>query len=323
MNRRLFFVALASGLWLTHGSLSTAQQRIRRIGFLSYCVSSFDEQGFKQGLRELGYIEGKNIQIEWRRHLENAQELQPAADELVRSKVDILVTCGSPAARAALAATKTTPVVFTTGDPVSSGFVASLANPGANATGVSILGPELAAKRLDLLRQLSPRVQRVALISNIANPGSAPALKNLQAAAKTLQIKVESYNARNALELDSALRAIRWKSIDGVMVGADAGLVLSQGAKIAQAIRKARLPAVFPWRQFHEYGVVMSYGPDSRELMRRGAQYVDKILKGANPADLPVEQVSKVDLVIDLRVAHELGITVPPELLYRADEVIR
>jgi putative ABC transport system substrate-binding protein len=107
------------------------------------------------------------------------------------------------------------------------------------------------------------------------------------------------------------------------VVGADAGLVLSQGAKIAQAIRKARLPAVFPWRQFHEYGVVMSYGPDSRELMRRGAQYVDKILKGAKPADLPVEQVSKVDLVIDLRVAHELGITVPPELLYRADEVIR
>ena len=323
MNRTLLLVALASGLWLVHASPGTAQEKIPRIGFLSYCVSSFDEQGFKQGLRELGYLEGKNIVVEWRRFLENPAQLRGAADALVRSKVDVLVTCSTPATRAALDATKTIPIVFTaTGDPVGTGLVASLANPGANGTGVSIQNPELATKRLDLLRQLAPGARRVVYLSNLSSRGSALAMKTTQAAANALNIRLQAYSIRNAAEVDAALHAIPWGSIDGVLVGADV-VALSQGAEIAQAVRKARLPAVFPWRQFHEYGVLMSYGPDSRELMRRGAYYVDKILKGAKPSDLPVEQVSKVDLVIDLRVARELGIKVAPELMYRADEVMR
>ena len=323
VNRRLFFAALGCALWFAHSSPGGAQEKIPRIGFLSYCVSSFDEQGFDQGLRELGYIEGKNILIEWRRFLEDPAQLTGAANELVGSKVDILVTCSTPATRAALNATKTIPIVFTaTGDPVATGLVASLASPGANGTGVSIQAPELATKRLDLLRQLAPHARRVAYIGNISNPSAALTLKSLEAAAKTLNIGLRVHTIRSAREVDAALRAIRPSSVDGVLVGPEV-VALAQGAKIAQAVRRARLPAVFPWRQFHEYGVLMSYGPDSRELMRRGAYYVDRILRGARPSDLPVEQVSKVGLIIDLRVAREMGIKVPQELLYRADEVIR
>ena len=316
-------LSLGCALCLAFAAPAEAQQGIPHIGFLSHCTSSFDEEGFKQGLRELGYVEGKTIDIAWRRFLTDAKQLRFAADELVRAKVAIIVTCSTPATRAALEATRTIPVIFAAaGDPVATGLAASLSSPGANATGVSIQGSDLAAKRLDLLRQLAPRARRVAFIATRSNSGSIPAMQALNAAAKTLHIKLETYNTRSAEALDSALRAIPWKSIDGALVGADL-VTLARGEKIAQAIRKARLPAVFPWRQFHEYGALISYGPDSRQLMRRGAYYVDKILKGAKPADLPVEQVSKVDLVIDLRVARETGIEVPPELLYRADEVIR
>jgi len=314
---------LGCALCLALAAPAEAQQGMPQIGFLSHCTSSFDEEGFKQGLRELGYVEGKTIDIAWRRFLTDATQLSSAADELVRANVAIIVTCSTPATRAALAATKTIPVVFTaTGDPVATGLAVSLSRPGANATGVSLQGSDLAAKRLDLLRQLVPRARRVGFIGNASNPGRVPAMKALHAAAGTLHIKLQTYNVGKTAELDSALRAIPWKSMDGALIGADL-VTLTQGDKIAQAIRKARLPAVFPWRQFHEYGALMSYGPDSRELMHRGAYYVDKILKGAKPADLPIEQVSKVNLVIDLRVAREMGIEVPPELLYRADEVIR
>ena len=219
MNWRLFFAALGCAVWLAHSS-ATAQEKIPRIGFLSYCPSSFDEQGFKQGLRELGYIEGKNILIEWRRFLENPAQLSRAADDLVRSKVDILVTCATPATRAALDATKTIPIVFTaTGDPVATGLVASLANPGANGTGVSIQAPELATKRLDLLGQLAPHSRRVVYIGNLSSP--VPTLKAIEAAAKTLNIRLQVYNIRNAREVDAALHAIPWSSTDGVLIGAD------------------------------------------------------------------------------------------------------
>ena len=323
MSSRPLIAALGIALCIGHAGPVQTEEKIPRIGFLSHCTSSFDQEGFERALRDLGYVEGKNIMIEWRRFLGDAQQLRPAADELVHSKVDVIVTCSTPATRAALGATRAIPVVFTaTGDPVASGLVASLAKPGANATGVSIQGTDLAPKRLDLLRQLAPRARRVGLIGSISNPSAVPALKTLEASARALNIKLEIYSTRSTHELNSALRAIPWKSLDGALIGADI-VTLAQGARIAQAVRKARLPAIFPWRQFHEYGALMSYGPDSRELMRRGAYYVDKILKGAKPADLPVEQVSKMDLIIDLRVAREMGIQVPPELLYRADEVIR
>ena len=323
MNGHVSFVALVFALGLGQVEACHAQDEIHRIGFLSQCSSSFDQEAFRQGLRELGYVEGSNLLILWRRFPEDAEQLRPAAEELVGSKVDIIVTCSTAATRAAFDATRSIPIVFTgIADPVASGVAASLAKPGANATGVSVLVPELYPKRLDLLRQLAPRIRRVAFIVNLSSPGSALALQPLQAAAKTLNIELEVHNTRNAGEVESVLRTLSWASIDGVLIGGDT-VVFAQGAKIARAIGKARVPAVFPWRQFHAYGALMSYGPDPRQIMRRGAWYVDKILKGAKPVDLPIEQVSKMDLIIDLRVAHKMGIKVPEELLYRADEVIR
>ena len=323
MNRRLFLAVAGLALWLTDPTPTVAQDKIPRIGFLTGCVASFDEQAFKRSLSELGYVEGKTVSIEWRRILEDVDQLRSAADELVRSKVDVIVTCSTVATRAALDATHTIPIVFTaTADPIAAGLAASLAKPGGNATGVSLLVPELYPKRLDLLRQVAPHVRRVAFIMNPSSPGTSLALKPLAAAAKTLNIRLQTYKARTAGELETVLRTMPWASTDGVLAGGD-HVIYEQGASIAQAVRKARVPAVFPWRGFHEYGVLMSYGPDPNELMRRGAYYVDKILKGAKPSDLPIEQVSKVDLVISLRVAREMGIKVPQELLYRADEVIR
>ena len=216
-RRRLFFGALGCALWLAYAIPGSAQDKVPRIGFLTHCESWFDEQGFKQGLSELGYVEGKTIVVEWRRFLDKVEALRPAADELVRSKVDIIVTCSTAATRAALDATRSIPIVFTaSGDPVAAGLAASLAKPGANATGVSVLAPELYPKRLDLLRQLAPHARRVAFIVNLSSPGSAVALKPLEAAAKTLNINLEVYNTRNAQEVESALRAVPWTSIDGV-----------------------------------------------------------------------------------------------------------
>jgi putative ABC transport system substrate-binding protein len=242
---------------------------------------------------------------------------------LVASKVDVLVTCSTAATSAAVASTKTIPIVFTgIADPIASGIVASLARPGGNATGVSVRVAELYPKRLDLLRQVAPRTRRVAFLVNLSSPGSALAVQPLRAAAKTLNIQLDVHNTPSAAELESTLQAMKWDSIDGLMAAGDT-VVSSQGGKIAAAVRKARVPAVFPWREFHRYGVLMSYGTDPAEIMGRGAWYVDKILKGAKPEDLPVEEVSRMELIIDLRVARETGIQIPQELLYRADEVKR
>jgi putative ABC transport system substrate-binding protein len=324
MNKRGFLGVLAAAPWLVAEVYGDPQDKVPRIGFLGRTVPNLSPgEELRQGLRELGYVEGKDILIEWRHTLGYEDELRPLAAELVRMKVDVIVTFGTPAARAALEATKTIPVVFTAvGDPVATGLTTSLAKPSANGTGVSLLGAEVATKRFDFLRQLSPRIRRVAYLGSPANPATAPGLESIRAAAQSVGIKLDTYNARNAGEIESALRAIPWKATHGVLIGGDP-IFLAEGAKIAKAVRAARVPAAFPWREFHEYGVLMSYGPDWRDVLHRGAYYVDKILKGAKPSDLPVEQVSKVDLIIDLRVARDMGIKVPQELLFRADQVIR
>lgn len=325
MNRRDFLAFLAAVPWLTYGINGHAQNRLLKIGLLERNPSGGQRwvDAFREGLRELGYIEGKNVLIETRRTLGYEAELRPLVAELVQMNPDLIVTFSTPAAHAALEATKTIPVVFiAVGDPVGTGLVPSLARPGGNGTGVSVLSTELATKRLDLLRQLAPRAKRIAYLVDLANPSQVVGARSVQAAAQSMGIKLENYNATNAGEIGSALRTIPWKSIDGVLIGGDP-IFLAEGAKIAAAIRVAKAPAIFPWRDFHEYGVLMSYSPNLREVARRGAQYVAKILNGAKPADLPVEQVSKVELIIDLRMADEMGIGVPQELLFRADEVIR
>jgi putative ABC transport system substrate-binding protein len=236
--------------------------------------------------------------------------LRPLAAQLVQMEPDVIVTFGTPAALAVLAATKTIPVVFASvGDPLATGLVTNLARPEANGTGLSLLSSELGVKRLDLLRQLAPRARRVGFLVDPANPSNAVQTKSVQAAAQTLGIQLDTYNARNAGEIESALRGIPWKSTDGLLIGSDP-IFLAEGAKISKAVRTARVPAVFPWPNFHEHRVLMSYGPNLRNVASRAAYYVDKILKGAKPSDLPVEQISQVELIIDLRVAGELGIKV-------------
>ena len=292
-----------------------------RIGALTPLVTTSPEEGLRQGLAELGYIEGRNLIIE-RRRAETSDDLRSAAEDLVRAKVNLIVAFSTPAARAALSATSTIPVVFLSGDPVGTALAESLAHPGGNASGVSTLSTELMPKRLELLQQIAPHVRRVILLGNPSSPLQAGVLKETRRAGVALHIQIVAVDARNAKELDAALRGLQHRAPDGFMVSSDV-LFLANRAKVAAAVARARLPGVFPWRDYHDVGVLMSYGSSTREMGHKAAAYVDKILKGAKPADLPIEQSSKYDLVIDLRVARQLGLKVPQELLFRADEVIR
>ena len=323
MNRRAFLCAFGTVPWLISEVYGGAQDKVPRIGLLGrLTLHSEQREGFQQGLRALGYVEGENLLVEWRNTLGFEDDLRPLAAELVRIAPDVLVTFGTPAARAVLEATKTTPVVFASvGDPIATGLVKNLARPEANGTGVSLLSSELGVKRLDLLRQLVPRARRVAFLTALANPSNAVQAKSVQAAAQTLGIRLDTYDAKNAGEIESALRSIPWKSIDGVLIGSDP-IFQADAARISRSVRAAKVPAIFPWPDYHEHGVLMSYGPNLRTVAGRAAYYVDKILHGSKPSDLPVEQVTEVRLIIDLRVARELGIKVPQELLFRAERVI-
>jgi putative ABC transport system substrate-binding protein len=325
MTPRKRWVALAVALLLSFAARDAAPESMPRIGFLTSMPPWSGEQVFRETLRELGYAEGKNVLIEWRRGPESDEGLEPLAVELVRLKVDVIVTFRTRPTRAALKATSAIPVVFTgVADAIQSGLVTNLARPAGNATGVTLLSTELATKRLDLLRQFAPRARKVAYLVNRTNPVSAPQVDALRTAAVALGLQLEISDVRGATqeEVDRALHELRGKAIDGLVVGSDA-ILLATGAKIAQAVRAAKMPTVFPWREYHEYGVVVSYGPDLREGLRRGAYFVNRLLKGARPSDLPVEQVSKVELIVDLRAARSMGVQVPEPLLYRADQVIR
>jgi putative ABC transport system substrate-binding protein len=292
-----------------------------RIGALTPRVNTAPEEGLQQGLAELGYIESRNLIIE-RRRAETSDELRSAAEDLVSIKVNVIVAFSTPAARAALSATSTIPVVFLSGDPVGTALAESLSHPGGNASGVATLSTELMPKRLELLQQIAPHVRRVILLGNPSSPLQTGVLKEMRRAGEALRIQVVAVDARNAKELDAALLGLQHRASDGFMVSSDV-LFLANRAKVAAAVTRARLPGVFPWRDYHDVGVLMSYGSSTREIGRQAAVYVDKILKGARPADLPVEQSSKYDLVIDLRIARELGLKVPQELLFRANEVIK
>ena len=280
------------------------------------------EEGLRDGLRQAGYIEGKNIVIEWRRYAPADQDLLSLATDLAHSAVDVMVTMGSPATQAALQAT-TGPVVFSVvGDPVATGFAASLARPGGHATGVSTLAPELMAKRLELLHQMVPRGRRILCLTNSSNPVASRMLDALKSAARTLRVELLTLDVRNADELERALRAVPRSGAQGIIVTGER-IFLADKARVAEAIRQAKLPAMVPAREYHDTGVLMSYGPNLREAMRRAAAYVDKILKGADPGDLPIEQVSTYELIIDLTAARALGLKVPQSVLLGADEVIR
>ena len=303
--------------------LGTADQSapIPRIGVLNPQSAVQFEEYLRLGLRELGYAEGQNIIIEWRRGATNREDIRAQATDLGRLNVDLIVTIGSPATRAALEAT-TRPVVMQSGDPVLGGFAASLSRPGGRATGVSAQTPDLNRKRLDLLHQLAPRARRIASFTNDANPLGQLERPEFERAARALNMKLLFIGAKDDAEIDAALQSFRVSAVDGVLIGPDLTWLASK-AKVARAVREARIPAVFPYREYHESGALLSYSIDEKQAFRRMAAYVDKILRGANPAELPIEQISTYELIIDLRIAREMHIQVPQELLYRANEVIR
>jgi putative tryptophan/tyrosine transport system substrate-binding protein len=318
---RILIIAIA----LVAG-IADAQQpkKIPRIGFLSTSSpssASFRTEPFRQGLRELGYVEGKSIVIEYRYAERKLDRLPALAAELVRIKVDIIVTAGPGGTRAAKDATNTIPIIFAfDNDPVGNGFVATLARPGGNITGLSNIATEISGKGLELLKDVVPKLSRVAVLGFATNPGNAPALKETELAARTFGVRIQSLAIRSREDIEGAFRAANKGRADAVLVLNSPPFIET---RIVEFAAKARLPAVYFNTAIVGEGGLMSYGASLGDLDRRAATYVNKILKGAKPADLPVEQPTKFELVINLKTAQEIGLTIPPNVLARADKVIR
>jgi putative ABC transport system substrate-binding protein len=302
--------------------LANAQQpsRVYRIGYLSGRSDPRDE-AFRHGLRELGYVEGKDIFIEYRL-AKTPDQLPDLAAELVRLKVAVIVTTGTPATLAAKQVTTTTPIVMVgLGDPVGSGLVASLARPGGNITGLSALSPELAGKRLEILQEAFPKVSRVAVLWYPLNPGNELTLKATEFAAKELGLRLRSIQFRNLSDLGQEFSTITGRNTDALVFFRGMGTVTP--TQVVVLATKSRLPAIYPNPEFADAGGLMAYGANDADLYRRAAIYVDKILKGTKPADLPVEQPMKFELIINLKAAKQIGVTIPQSLLFRADKVIK
>ena len=326
MKKAALLSILVVAIQLAVGMIAEAQQpkKVPRIGYLgSGSRSSAVVEAFQQGLRDLGYIEGQNIAIEYRSTEGMAERLPNLAAELVRLKVDIIVVGGSPATQAARNATKTIPIVMTnvTG-PVEIGLVASLAHPGGNVTGLSNVGSDLGGKQLELLKEASPKISRVAILSDSAIPGNALWLGEMKVAAETLRITLQPVDVHHPDDFERAFSAIKNEHANALSALRNA-VNINYRARIVDFAAKSRLPAMYPDREDVEAGGLMSYGPNFADLFRRAATYVDKILKGAKPADLPVEQPMKFEFVINLKTAKQIGLIVTQSMLYRADKVIK
>jgi len=316
----LFMMALAL---LASAPLAAAQPagKVHRIGILRVGPPppSFIEP-FRQGLRELGYVEGQNIAFEFGL-ARDVKQIPDVAAGLVRLKVDVLVASGTPSVLPARNATRTIPVVFVTAlDPVATGVVASLARPGGNVTGFTAFHADLTGKRLELLKEVLPKLSRVAVLSRVTNPGHAQYVREAELAARVLRVELQILPVRGPSDFEGAFHAAR--GADALLQVDDAALTAHRRQLVELAARN-RLPGIYGFREFVELGGLLAYGPDYGDMYRRAATYVDKILKGAKPRDLPVEQPRKFDFVINLKTAKALGITIPPEVLSRADRVIR
>jgi len=295
-----------------------------RIGYVSLASVASSFQAFRQGLQELAYVEGKNVTVEARFAEGRAERLPEFVAELIRLKVDVLVVVSTATALAAKRATTTVPIVFVSViDPVAPGLVASLARPGGNITGVAgwVGGAGFAGKWMELLKEAVPHVSHVAVLSNSANPQTARQLQEIQVAARTLKVKVDLLDAGNATNLDKAFAAIGARGAQGIIVAGDPFFTANRTRLIEFATSK-RLPAVYFYKLFADAGGLITYGANLEDSHRRAATYVDKILKGAKPADLPVEQPTTFELAINLKAAKALGLTIPQALLLRADRVI-
>ena len=328
MKKAALLSTLVVAMLLAVGVIAEAQQptKVPRIGYLTTAsLSAFATRtdAFRQRLRELGYIEGKNILIEYR-YADGKPDRVPAlAEELVRIKVDIIVTGGAPATLSAKDATRTTPIVMASdADPVGSGVVASLARPGGNITGFSTLATDISGKRLELLKEIVPRLSHVAVFGTSTYPGNGQALKEMEVAAGAFGMKLQYLDVLDTNNIANAFREASRAHADAVLVLASP-VFISQRTRITDLVIKNRVPAIYPNGEYVEDGGLMSYGANNADLFRRAAIYVDKILKGRKPADLPVEQPTKFEFVINLKTAKQIGLTIPPSVLARADRVIK
>ena len=326
MRKQIFCFALCAMLFaLSFPAQAQQPGNTPRIGYLeavSPSISAVRTEAFRQGLRELGYVEGKNIVTEYR-YAEGKRDRLPAlAAELVRLKVDVIVTAGASATRAAKKATSTIPIVMAQdSDPVGKGVVASLARPGGNITGLSTLAPEISGKQLELLKEIIPKLSRVAVLGTSTRPGNAQTLREVELAAGAFKVEVRYLDVLDPKKIETAFGAARKERADAVLVLAGR-ILISHRTQVVELAAKSRLLAIYPFPVYVEAGGLMSYGVRRSDLFRRAATYVDKILRGANPGELPVQQPTKFELVINLRTAKALGITFPPSILLRAEKVI-
>ena len=327
MIKSLLF-GLLTAVLLIAIPFAPAQQpaKIPRIAYLAATARSTNPdrfEAFRRGLRELGYVEGKNIIIEWRFADGKADRLRALAAELVRLKVDVIVSGGSTATRPAKSATSTIPIVMAQdNDPIANGFVVSLARPGGNITGLATLRSEVSGKRLELLKEIVPKLSRVAVLGSSTNPGNVESLKEVELAAAALGVQLQVVDVKGPRDLDSGFEQAAKGRADAALVLA--GPVFNvQRSQVVELAVKNRLRAIYDRRDFPELGGLMSYGTNVVELDHRAATYVDKILKGAKPAELPVEQPIKFEFVINLKAAKQVGLVIPPNVLARADRVIK
>jgi len=326
--REKFFIWLLVIFLVANVSVAQAQQptKIPRIGFLvasnpSAVAARID--AFREGLRQLGYVEEKNIAIEFRYAEGKFDRLPALAAELVRLKVDIIVSAGPVPTRALKEATTTIPVVMAQdGDPVANGFVASLARPGGNITGLSTLAPEISGKQLELLKEVIPKLTRVAVFGTSTRAGNAQALKEIELAAGAFKVKFQYLDVLDPKDIETAFQAATKGRAEAVLV-LQSVVFFSRRKQITDLAAKNRLPAIYYTTEFVEAGGLMSYATSYTDLYRRAATFVDKILKGRTPADLPVEQPMKFEFIINLKAAKQIGLTIPPNVLVRADRVIR
>jgi putative tryptophan/tyrosine transport system substrate-binding protein len=322
LDRRAVLRVLGLSLLAGAAPAQAQRTRTRTIGYVSFGGPSSFQEAFRSGLRELGYVEGQNILVEYRYAHGSQERLDAAAAELIALRVDLIVAQSTQAIDATRRATKTIPIVFpVTFDPVASGFVESLARPGGNLTGLTPLNPELTAKRVQLIHEVIPQLARLAVLRNPTNAGSALVLHETERAAQRVGVQLHPLEVRGPNDLEGAFRAATGEHAGAVMVLTD-NLFFRERRRIVELANRHRLPQIFDTKDFVQGGGLVSYGADLDDLYRRAATYVDKILKGSRPATLPVEQATKFELVVNLKTARLLSVTVPPSVLVRADQLI-
>jgi putative tryptophan/tyrosine transport system substrate-binding protein len=326
MTKSILFWLLGTFLLTTAPAEAQQPTKAPRIGFLSTTSRATNAdriEAFQQGLRDLGYVEGKNIVIEFRFAEGKLDRLRELAAELVRLRVDVIVTAGGQSTPRAKQATSTVPIVISNEpDPVGSGFVASLSHPGGNITGLTTMAPELNGKRLEILKEISPKLSRVVVFGTSTTAGTTQILRDTEAAGRAFGVHVQYFDVQDPKDITGAFQTATKRNPDAVLV-LQSAVFNFQRKQIAELAAKSRLPAIYEAAAFVEAGGLMSYGVIGTELFRRAAIYVDRILKGARPAELPVEQPTKFELVINLKAAKQIGVTIPPHVLAQGDRVIR